>query len=140
MPVDKNGLKIKLRQLEEYVSDVKKLREKHRDAFVERSDTEVLAERHIEKSCQAVLDIANHIVAETGLGAPAMYRDIGYMLAKAEIITDDMAKKMEEIAKFRNRLVHEYAHLNPDIIYQIVQTNIDDIVEFAKQIDQYLEK
>jgi uncharacterized protein YutE (UPF0331/DUF86 family) len=140
MPIDKDGIKIKLRQLEEYISDVKQLRSKPETEFVERSDTEVLAERHIEKACQASLDIANHIVAETGLGAPTMYRDLGYILAKANIITDDMAKKIENIAKFRNRLVHEYAHLDPSVIYQIVQTNIDDLVEFAKQIYQYMEK
>lgn len=140
MPIDTAELKIKLRQLEEYINDVKKLRPKPITAFVERSDTEVLAERHIEKACQAALDIANHIVAETGLDAPTMYRDLGYILFKAGIITNDMAKKMEDIAKFRNRLVHEYAHLDPGIIYQIVQTNIDDLVEFANQIYQYLSK
>lgn len=140
MPADKDALKIKLRQLEEYVNDVKQLRSKPQTEFVERSDTEVLAERHIEKACQTALDIANHIVAEAGLGAPTMYRDLGYILSKAGVITPDMAKKMEDIAKFRNRLVHEYAHLNPGIIYHIVQTHIDDLVEFAKQIYRYVEK
>lgn len=140
MPVDREGLKVKLRQLEEYVNDVKKLRSRPEREFVERSDTEVLAERHIEKACQAALDIANHIVAESGLGAPSMYRDLGYILAKERIITTDMAKKMEEIAKFRNRLVHEYARLDPNLIYQIVQTHIDDLVLFAKQIYTYIEK
>ena len=140
MPADRDALKIKLSQLEEYVNAVKQLRSKPRTEFVERSDTEVLAERHIEKACQAALDIANHIIAETGLGAPTMYRDLGYILSKAGVITPDMAKKMEDVAKFRNRLVHEYAHLDPNIIYQIVHKNIDDLVDFAKQIYQYLKK
>lgn len=138
MPVDKQILQQKLGQLEEYINDVKKLRARPESEFVERSDTEVLAERHIEKACQASLDIANHLVAEQGLGQPTMYRDLGYILAKANIITKDMAVKLEKIAKFRNRLVHEYAHLDPKIIFQIVHYDIDDLVEFANQIHKFI--
>ncbi len=137
MPVDNSTLQSKLQQLEEYLSDVKKLRSRGEAEFVERSDTEVLAERHIEKACQAVLDIANHIIAEQGLGQPTMYRDLGYILAKANIITNELAAKLEKIAKFRNRLVHEYAHLDAKIIYQIVHNDIEDLVEFATQIHKY---
>ena len=66
MPLNKENLQIKLKQLEEYISDVKKMGQKPENQFIERSDTEILAERHIEKACQTALDIANHIVAETG--------------------------------------------------------------------------
>lgn len=139
MPVDTNTIKLKLAQLEEYIADVKKLRNKPETEFVERSDTEILAERHIEKACQAALDIANHIIAEQGLGVPTRYGELGYILARTKIIPDDLAKRMEEIAKFRNRLVHEYATLSPKIIYQIVSRDIDDLKEFAFHIFHYLE-
>lgn len=64
MPIDIDALKLKLRQLEEYISDVKKLRDRSEAEFTERSDAEILAERHIQKACQTALDIANHIIAE----------------------------------------------------------------------------
>lgn len=140
MPIDIDNLKLKLHQLEDYVNDVKKLRGKPASDFVERSDTEILAERHIQKACQAALDIANHIIAEEGLGQPTMYKELGYILAKHGIITRDLAGKLEEIAKFRNRLVHEYARLDPRIIYEIVNRHIDDLTEFAGQIYLYLAK
>ncbi len=140
MPVDTEGIKLKLQLLEEYITDVKKLRGKPEAAFVPRSDTEILAERHIEKACQTVLDIANHIIAEEGLGAPTMYRELGPILAQHRIVTRNVAKKMEEIAKFRNRLVHQYATLDPKTIFRIVHHDIDDLVIFAQQIAVYLEK
>lgn len=140
MPLDIEGLKLKLQLLEEYINDVKKLRTRPESEFVPRSDTEILAERHIEKACQAVLDIANHIIAEEGLGAPTMYRELGPLLAQHEIVTADMAKKMGEIASFRNRLVHEYATLDPQIVFRIVHHDIDDLVVFAQEISIYLEK
>lgn len=140
MPVDPENIKLKLQQLEEYVGDVKKLRNKPETVFVPRSDTEILAERHIQKACQAVLDIANHIIAEEGMGAPTMYRELGLILAQHDIVTTDMAKKMVEIASFRNRLVHEYANLDPQIVFRIVHHDIDDLVIFVQQIAAYLEK
>lgn len=140
MPVDIENLKLKLQQFEEYIEDVKKLRAKPQNEFTPRSDTQTLAERHIEKACQAALDIANHIIAEEGLGQPTMYKELGYILAKEGVITEEMAKKMEDIAKFRNRLVHEYAHLDSSILYEIIHLHIDDLVEFAKQIYSYIDK
>ncbi|HCM37044.1 MAG: hypothetical protein UV61_C0008G0163 [Candidatus Gottesmanbacteria bacterium GW2011_GWB1_43_11] len=140
MPLNKENLQIKLKQLEEYISDVKKMEQKPENQFIERSDTEILAERHIEKACQTALDIANHIVAENGLGTVTMYRELGFILAKENIITSDMAQKLAKIAGFRNRLVHEYATLSPKIIYQIVHQDIEDLTQFAKQIYLYLQK
>ena len=114
--------------------------QKPENQFIERSDTEILAERHIEKACQTALDIAIHIVAENGLGTVTMYRELGFILAKENIITSDMAQKLAKIAGFRNRLVHEYATLSPKIIYQIVHQDIEDLTQFAKQIYLYLQK
>jgi len=138
MPLDKTTLTLKLGQLEEYISDVKRLRGKPIAEFTPRSDVEILAERHIEKACQAALDIANHIVAEEGLGQPTMYKELGHILAKTNIVSPEMAVKLETVAKFRNRLVHEYANLEPQIIYDIIHRHIDDLVEFAQQIYGYL--
>lgn len=140
MPLNIENLKLKLQQLEEYISDVKKLRERPETNFITRSDTEILAERHIEKACQTALDIANHIVAEQGLGIATTYRDLGFLLAKEKIISNELAQKLAKIAGLRNRLVHEYATLSPKIIYHIVHADIDDLTEFASQIFNYLEK
>lgn len=139
MPLDKKTLVIKIRQLEEYIRDVKKLRRRPKSEFVSHSDTEALAEHHVQRACQAALDIANHIIAEKGFGQPTMYKDLGYILAKERIVSEDMAKKLEQVAKFRNRLVHEYATLDASTVYEIVTVRIDDLIEFARQIYAYLD-
>ncbi len=140
MPLNKENIQVKLKQLEEYISAVVKMRQIPESKFVEKSDVEILAERHIEKACQAALDIANHIVAEKGLGTVTMYRELGFILAKSKIVPNGMAEKLAKIAGFRNRLVHEYANLSPKFIYQIVHQDIEDLTEFAKLIYTYLQK
>lgn len=140
MPIDRLTLETKLKQLEEYLVSVKKLRRFPQSQFQPHSDPEILAERHIQKACQAALDIANHIIAEGNLGTPTMYRELGFILAKEKVITLEMAKKLESVAKFRNLLVHEYGEIDPKTIYKIIHQDIDDLSVFAQQIYAYLKR
>ncbi|MGQ4871562.1 MAG: HepT-like ribonuclease domain-containing protein [Candidatus Thorarchaeota archaeon] len=39
------------------------------------------------------------------------------------------------MAAFRNRLVHSYMDFDDSVLLSILQSDIDDIVEFAKAID-----
>lgn len=130
----------KLTQLDEYIQNVYSFRDEPKNEFEKVTKVELGAERAIEKSCQCALDIGNMIIANLGLKSPPMYRYIPIILAEAKIINKQLENKMIQIATFRNYLVHEYADLKPEEIYQIVHHDIDDLVEFAKQIVEFMEK
>ena len=57
---------------------------------------------------EACFDIANHIISVLGLRRPLSYSDIFEVLKENKIINENLAKRLKEMAKFRNFLVHRY--------------------------------
>lgn len=99
------------------------------------------AERHLEVAIQASLDIANHIVAAFGLERPKKEAGEAFLaIAKEKIISQDSAKTMKKVVGYRNILVHEYLEVERHQTYLNIQKGLGDLVEFVKEIEDFLEK
>ena len=56
------------------------------------------------------------------------------MLGKHEIISNDLARRLSKMARFRNRIVHLYWEIDYDQIYEFLLHNLDDLEQYSKQI------
>jgi len=59
-------------------------------------------------SIQSAIDIATYIIAEKGLRKPSTYRETFEILEEGQIISEDLANDLSDLAGFRNVLVHIY--------------------------------
>ena len=55
-------------------------------------------------------------------------------MAENEVLKRDEAEHMGEMARFRNRLVHQYWRIDDSIIWEILVNDRIDIVDYAKKI------
>ncbi|MEM1730884.1 MAG: HepT-like ribonuclease domain-containing protein, partial [Ignisphaera sp.] len=62
------------------------------------------------------------------------------ILAKAGIIPKDYAETMASMIGFRNLLVHDYASINLNLVYEFLQTKLSDLNAFIKYIVEWLER
>jgi len=53
-------------------------------------------------------------------------------MAEVNALSEDLAEKLIEMAKFRNRSVHIYWEVDDEIIYDIINEYIQDIEEFLQ--------
>ena len=109
MPLNKDEINQKLAQLEEYLRQIRQLKDKPKSEFTENSLIEAAAERQVYKACQQVIDIAQSLNAELSFGPPRFYRDLFTKLGTKKIISPALQKKLEKMAGLRNKLAHEYA-------------------------------
>lgn len=65
---------------------------------------------------------------------PQTYADCFRILQTQKVISNQLAQKLINMAKFRNLLVHLYWDVNDKKIYEILQSELDDFNEFVKQI------
>ena len=49
-----------------------------------------------------------------------------------------LAQKMVGMAKFRNVLVHLYMEVDHNRLYDYLQNDLDDFVQFAQYVSEYL--
>ena len=89
---------------------------------------------NIQRACEASIDLAMHIVAERKLGLPQTSREGFDLLAKNNIINNDLAEKMKAMVGFRNIAVHDYQNLNLNILQSIIERRLSDFSEFSKAI------
>lgn len=109
------------------------------DEFKQDRRTHNAAAYQLQTAVEAVTDIANHLVAALGLGQPKERADSVMLLAQAEILSNDLARRLKTAIGMRNKLVHGYVDLMLEALYQTLQNDLGDLEEFSRQIVQFLQ-
>ncbi|MCX5846424.1 MAG: DUF86 domain-containing protein [Deltaproteobacteria bacterium] len=130
----------RLSRVREYVKHLKELVKLSPKEFVSDFKAVSSAERLLQISIEACLDVGNHIISRCGLERPREYKDIFIILGKEGVLPYVFAEKLIPMVKFRNRLVHLYFEINKEELYNIIQTNLHDIEEFVQYIVNYIEE
>ncbi|TYR75957.1 DUF86 domain-containing protein [Rossellomorea vietnamensis] len=89
---------------------------------------------NIQRTCEASIDLAMHVVAEKKLGLPQTSRDAFTLLEKEGVITTAISARMQAMVGFRNIAVHDYQELNLEILQKIVEDHLEDFKQFTKLI------
>jgi uncharacterized protein YutE (UPF0331/DUF86 family) len=89
-------------------------------------------------AAEAAIDLCNHIVARRGGQAPQDYADCFTILSELEVITSDLATRLQRMARFRNLIVHLYWQVDNRRVYEIIQSDLGDLDVFRQQISTWL--
>lgn len=129
----------RLDQIRVSVNRLKKMKSMSLEEFLLDPDYFAISEHHLRRSLEALFDIGRHIIAKNGFGKPENYKQILDILGQQRIITPEFSKKIGGMAGYRNRLVHGYAKVSPEEIYNIIQTKLDDFVQFCIFIVKFID-
>jgi uncharacterized protein YutE (UPF0331/DUF86 family) len=80
------------------------------------------------------------IVIEEDLERPDSRMEEISLLYNSGIISEKMARKLEEIVKFRNILVHEYGEIDERKVYKNLFSKTRDLEEFKKEILKWIKR
>lgn len=75
--------------------------------------------------------MGKHIVSFEGLREPGSNQEVFVVLGERGLFSGELQKNLEQMAKFRNLLVHDYARIKAEIIFRLIQERLDDLREFA---------
>ena len=85
------------------------------------------SERNLHVAIEGLLDIGSFIISALNLKAPKTYRDVGEILLESNLVSHKVGELLIELAKFRNILVHVYAELRTEKIYELLTENFSDL-------------
>lgn len=111
-----------------------------KETFVKDDLITSAAERNLEVAIQACLDIASHIVAQIALEKPQENKELFSILAKHNIIPGNLSKRLVLMSGLRNILAHEYLEIDEEKVYFSIKNDLDDIIEYVRVIELFLEK
>jgi uncharacterized protein YutE (UPF0331/DUF86 family) len=93
---------------------------------------------HAMQNCiAAVIDIAQHIVAEKQSSPPESYSEAIVTLGALGVIEQSFADEFARVAKLRNVLVHLYDNVDHNFLFSLVPNLIRDSKQFVKQVSDY---
>ena len=69
------------------------------------------AKYYLQVSIECCLDVTNHIIASEHFRAPKDYADSFMVIEEEGLVSDELGKRLRQMAKFRNRLVHLYGEM-----------------------------
>jgi len=138
--IDKVKIEGQLSNLKDYLSKLYDIAKIDLKTFQHDILYKAAAERLLQVSIETCLNMGNHIIASMSWRNPNDYADIFKILGENEVIPKEFSKKMVEMAKFRNLLVHLYWEIDPKIEFEFLKSDLKDFELFAKYIVKFLKK
>lgn len=127
-------------EIAEAISVLKELRKKTYEELI--SDKVVISAVlwNLYIAIQGCIDVGLKIIGHLDLGYVTSYSDVFNVLYESKIISKELSEKLKKMAKFRNVLAHLYTKIDLRRVYSILQNNLDDIVDFLREIKDNLER
>ena len=87
---------------------------------------------------EACLDMCYHVISKNKFRVPEDYADTFRVMWEVGLFSEEFVEKLVEMAKFRNRLVHIYWDVDDEVVYEVLQEDIQDIEEFIEKFTKAL--
>ncbi len=139
-PVDKVKITDLFQELRKAVNILHQLRRTPEEAFLASFEKIGSARYFFIVAIESAIDICNHIIAAQRLGQPKEYAEVFRVMGEAGIFPPDFVQELEEMARFRNLLVHVYARVDDRRVYELLETRLSDFERFESGIREYLAK
>ncbi len=139
-PLDPVVIRERLKRLEENLALLRALGKKPREEFVRDPILQWAVERGLQVSIENALDIGSHLIGAAGLPAPRTYAEVIEVLGQQGILPPEFAARIRSMAGFHNVLVHEYLRVDLDLVYEVLQTGVNDLSICAQHILAYLHR
>ena len=138
MPLEKETLQPKLKQLRDATIILHELGDTDRDTFTTDYHVYSIAERYLQLAIEACLHICSTIVASLGLRRPEGYHELLSIIAAQQILPRSLAYRLEVLTDLRDALLCDPGTLSRDVLYEHVQYRLSDLEAFADAIDEKL--
>ena len=91
-------------------------------------------ERELYIVAQAVIDLAEAVVAYKNFRKPTTMREALDILGEEKIVPNEFLADFHKIVGFRNALAHDYHDLRIDVVYDVLQNNLPQVRNFISYV------
>ena len=121
-----------------YLRDLRDLAQISEADFLRNRERQYAVLHALQLAIEAAVEIATHICAADALGVPTSYAEAFGLLERKGILDPPLAEDLKRMARFRNRIVHFYAEVDPARVYRILQDRLGDLDRYLLAIERYL--
>ena len=129
--VDPSRLAALLARVGEERRALRRLAELGDDVIFDAPDRLAAMKYRFVVAAEALIDAGQHVIASEGWVPPASFADVFARLAEHGVVDPDLGRRLQDLARFRNLLVHQYADVDDRRVVEIARTRLDDLSDAA---------
>lgn len=138
MMVDRATCDTLLGLLAGYVRELRRLAALPSAELLADPDKIASAKYHFVVAIECCLDVASHVIASERFRSPSDSADAFSVLVERGICPPDMEDSLRAMARFRNRLVHVYWHIDDVLVGEYLQSRLADFDRFTACVARLL--
>ena len=131
--LDKERILGKVDDLNSYLDELKQVAPNNYEEY-QKIEKKRSCERLLQLCIECAIDVCKLFVSGLKLGLPSEENDLFTKMQKKKIISKKMGSLLKEMRAFRNILIHEYASVDDELIYEKAQTRLEDFKTFKKEV------
>jgi uncharacterized protein YutE (UPF0331/DUF86 family) len=138
--VDKELLSRKVSRLRSYIEVLKGAEDINWEKYQSDLRVKAFVERYLHLAIEEVIDIANHLVSFYRWREPTGYRDLFTILKEHGITDEEHLPAFQNMASFRNMLVHRYETIDDELVFGIFKKRLDDFELFITLVLNWVKR
>ena len=138
-PLEKDILLRKANHIRQNLAALQEIAEKGIDSYRQNFLHKKAAERILQETVEAAIDINLHILANEHSKQPEDYYESFILMGQLGILPEELATRLAPAAGLRNRLVHQYDDLDDAIVFDSIHESLTAMPKFLKAIAKKLD-
>lgn len=139
-PIDKISIKDKLFKLQESTKIIEELLDDEGEKIIDDEKLKSALYFNLIISIETILDIGNHILAESFNKPAGSYKDIIIGLGTTGVISKEFSEQNQNMSDFRNKIIHDYDRINDKQAYEYAKKAPEIFRNFMKNFADFIEK
>ena len=139
-PINKSSIKDKLFKLQESIKIIEEILSEGEDKIISNERSKGALYFNLVISIETILDIGNHILAESFNKPAPSYKDIILSLGTTGVISKKFSEQNQEMGDFRNKIIHDYDRIDDVRALEYAKKAPEIFKTFAKTFVDFVEK
>jgi uncharacterized protein YutE (UPF0331/DUF86 family) len=120
--------------IEHMLDDLRTLPLESEQSFLADHHSAAAAESYLRRALESLLDLGRHILARGYGEGVSEYKEIARALRRQGVLDDAAAALLEDMAGYRNRMVHFYHEIAAQELYQICASRLEDVTHITREL------
>ncbi len=125
--------------LNQYLGELKAEQQITWDDFSKEIKVKRFIERTLQMAIEVCFDAGNHIISDEGWPEAKTNREIFARLNEKGVICTSLLEDLLQMSSFRNRIVHDYADINPEIVFGLLKNHLKDFESYISEVLKWIE-
>lgn len=108
------------------------------DGFATNYTAQDAAVLNVLRACEQAIDLANHLIQTHKMGIPTSSAESFDLLRQKSVIDLALSEKLKQMVHFRNTVVHQYEHMDLEIVKSVIVSGLDDLIQFGDRVLKFI--